>query len=228
MTEAPRCSDRCHRMTDRGLCEWCTRRAGAELAALPSLWVALHEALLPSQSHGDGRGTGEVPIGVRVDVLSVLGLAGEPSLSAGAPHAADQTGPAPLLPVLTSWARLAAEERHLTQPAGDFASARQFLVRHLDWMARQPWADDYAAELHEAWETAMTLTRRWESPVEQVGRYCPWCSAGALYQRPGEDAYECQERAGGCGRWMLRDDYDRMVRMRAHFEREAQRAEVAQ
>lgn len=225
MTDLPRCTDRCNRMSASGLCDWCSRRLAAELAAFPGLVADLERQLTPSQSHGDGRGGGERGIGVRVDVLSALGPSGTPSVADGTLRPgteADQVGDPPLWTVLAEWARLAAEElSHTAVRPWTFASARTFLVRQHDRICARPWADDYAAEVHQAWRTAMTLTGRWESAQPQSGRYCPWCQAGALYQRPGEDTYDCQERAGGCGRTMERVEYEQMVRMGAAYLRQS-------
>lgn len=225
MTPPLRCSDRCQRMTDRGLCDWCDRRTARELAELPELWSMLHASLTPASGGGDGRGSGEPSIGLRVDVLSFLGFAGEPSADVAAAagvefHADDQTGATPLLPMLAGWARLAAEEFGYASRTWTFLVCRKWLVAHHDRICRQPWADDYAAELHQAWQTAKTLTGTWRSAEVLRGRYCPWCKAGALYQQPGTGAIECQDRAGGCGFWWTTvDDYDRTVRMRAAYER---------
>jgi hypothetical protein len=137
-------------------------------------------------------------------------------------EASDQDDIVPLLDTLGGWARMAAEEFHYAKRGRwTIASARDFLSRQHELICRQPWADDYAEELHKAWKTAMTLAGRWESPQHLDGRYCPWCESNALYQSPGEDAIDCQVRAGGCGRWMTREDYDRMCGMRAAYAKKS-------
>lgn len=230
MTEPPRCTDRCNRMSASGLCQWCRDRVGRELAAFPELWTELWDSLEPGGNKGDGRGN-ERTLGVRLEVLSFVG----PAAGAGDPDEQNrpdpgdlldkagplQVGPISLPDLLGSWARMAAEDFGYAQRVWTFTTSRDFLVRQHHRICSQPWADDYAAELHEAWRTAMTLTGRWESAQPQPGRFCPWCQAQTLYQRPGEDTYECQERAGGCGRTMLRSEYEQMVRMGAAYLRQS-------
>jgi hypothetical protein len=222
-----RCTDRCSRMSDRGLCEWCDRRVARELAELPELWTALRRELETPlrQGGGDGRGSGEPSLGLRVNILSFLGPGGSVSAAAEAErgvefHADDQTGCVPLLDTLASWARLAAEEFGYASRTWTFLVTRKWLVAHHDRICRQMWADDYAAELHEAWTWAKTLTGSWESAEHLRNRYCPWCGKGCLYQDASSGRMvECQTRAGGCGSWWQDlDHYDRSVKMRAHVE----------
>jgi hypothetical protein len=223
MTQPCRCTDRCNRMSDRGLCDWCARRAAAELAELPELWTALCESLEPNGGHGDGRGTGEPGSGVRIDVLSFTGPASEPRIVNGEPHAADQSGTVPLVAILAGWAELVMQERRFASRARlTFATARAYLVAQHDWICRQAWADDYAAELHEVWCTARALTNTWTSPELLRNRYCPWCKMGCLYQerRDGSGVIECQPNAGGCGSWWTSaEHYEQTVRMRAAYEK---------
>lgn len=232
MTEPrPRCTDRCRRMSEAGLCDWCTRRAGNELASLPELRQALEDALEPSAGRGDGRGSGEPALVCRADVLSFLGPAGDPSASAGTLRpgtAVDQGGPTPLLAVLVEHARRAAEEFGYATRGWTFAVTRKWLAVHHDRICRLPWADDYAAELHEAWCTAMTLTGKFDKTytlpvpcptcqdeaaeayeaghVDEDGRDA-WIEAGVLTRENGAAVVSCRQ----CLRSWREDEYRTLV-----------------
>lgn len=59
----------------------------------------------------------------------------------------DDTPSVSVAHMLTSWGCLVAEERTVTPPGGAIADLCEFLDRHLDWIARQPWVDDLHADL---------------------------------------------------------------------------------
>ncbi len=230
VAERRRCTgDPCADMRP-GLCRWHRDRLAAELAGLPDLVAALEQpwALLPHGGAVGGRTGSDPSPGIRVEVLDFLGPEAGRGDPAGVNHpdAGDersgpvQVGSASLADMLGSWARMVAEDRGDIGPdRWTVATARAYLVRQHDWITRQPWSDDYAAEVHAAWCTAKTLTGRWESAELLRQRYCPWCRAGALYQEPGSAVIECQQRAGGCGRRMTDGEYTRMVGMRAAYEK---------
>ncbi|WP_420313314.1 hypothetical protein ACOB87_44335 [Streptomyces sp. YS-B37] len=52
-----------------------------------------------------------------------------------------------ILTILESWSSLVAEKRGTTAPARSVPSLARFLVRHLEWLAGQPPADDFADEI---------------------------------------------------------------------------------
>ena len=61
----------------------------------------------------------------------------------------DEHGTVGVLGVLGSWARVVRDDRQLTWPERiTVASERKTLVAQLDWIAAQPWVDEFAHELH--------------------------------------------------------------------------------
>jgi len=70
---------------------------------------------------------------------------------------------------LGSWARTVAQDRGMRCPAGVVAELVTFLRRHLDWLSRQPWVDEFAAALRGLQGQLRTVTG--DPPPEPVG-YC--------------------------------------------------------
>lgn len=113
-------------------------------------------------------------------------------------------------------AAAAAETRNLREAE----ALRGFLARHHDWATGQPWADEYAADVHALWRTLRTVLGRWpEKPQHCDGVSCPRCDSMALYRTSGHDGRTCDQAAGGCGKWFSDDEFDRWVRLSAHFAR---------
>jgi hypothetical protein len=50
---------------------------------------------------------------------------------------------------LASWCRMVSEERGITLPADSIRSMGAYIVKHADWLAAHPAADDAVAELHD-------------------------------------------------------------------------------
>lgn len=195
-------------------------------------------------------GSREPPLPVREAILSFLGpaaasLAGlEPPTSRSIDWGLDdwrgspQHGPDPLLDLLASWCRCVAEERSMTAPGPSrqlVAAARyagraeprasvgelvSWLQRHHEWATEQPWADDYAEEVFQAWCTARSLADAWERPEPIDGVPCPDCDLQALYRQPGGDRF-CNRTVGGCGLTMSDDHYEWWTGLLAHDAREA-------
>jgi hypothetical protein len=62
---------------------------------------------------------------------------------------ADEQGTLGVLAVLASWARAVREDRQLAWPGRvTVASERKTLSAHLEWLASQPFVDEFAAEIH--------------------------------------------------------------------------------
>lgn len=203
---AERCGLRCNRVTDTGVCRRCAALLHRDLTEMPELWVRLHTQLTPGSGVGDKvSGSREQPIGVRVDVLSLIGPAGDP------PTPRDQIGDAPILDTLTTWAMLITEERHLAGPRHDITGLSAFLLAHNGWAVERPWADDYAEEVRRAAHTARRHTGLLDALPERMGAPCPHCDALALQRAPGDDWIEC----GGCGRLISPAEYDTWHRMYA-------------
>lgn len=237
MTDTPRyerCKgDPCLNMAP-GLCDWHYYRLAAELAAWPELWAALHLRLIPAQRDSDGRGSGEPSPGINMAVLSFLGPAGAPSLlAAGYTDAAyeamaDQDGRTPFVGTVRDWVRMVQEERGVGPRNWTFAGCREHLVRWHDWITRQPWSDEYAAEMHEGYRTARRLSGRTDPP-DRLPVACPVCEdeadealllhridvaerdaivASAGLVRPNGGAHVQCER---CARQWREDEYRRLV-----------------
>lgn len=150
-----------------------------------------------------------------------------------------QVGDEPVAAQLVGWVRVVAEESGWLPPAvGRTVAGRDgpvrrttaadvpalvgwLAVRH-DWACRQPWADDYAAELAEAHRSARRYAGVVDPPPQHMaGVWCPRCDAQAVYRRTGADGRRCTETAGGCGLWLSDEEYDRWVRLSAWFAKEA-------
>jgi hypothetical protein len=131
----------------------------------------------------------------------------------------------PLLSSLVGWARTVAADRQLGLPDRTPLALLKFLSVHHDWTSRQPWADEYAADLHRLWVQAKTLTGTWDGkPIHMDGIHCPRCAMMALYQLPtagGYDGRTCDPKAGGCGHRMTDGAYEQWVRMLGHWQKEA-------
>jgi hypothetical protein len=75
-----------------------------------------------------------------------------------------QVGLEPLGSILTGWARLAAEELGVHTPERTVTELVAFLVRWQPEIAKRPWSDDYAIEVHDQWSTARRMAgeaERW-------------------------------------------------------------------
>jgi hypothetical protein len=135
-----------------------------------------------------------------------------------------QHGAEPLLSHLTEWVRLAREELGRVAPDRTVAAVLSWLRINNERISEQPWADEYAREIHRMWCTANTLAGTWNPKPEPVrGVACPWldCDGMTLFRHPGHDGRWCHAEEGGCGRWISDDDFERWVKQSAHWAREA-------
>lgn len=176
MTQPARCRDgRCVRMSP-GLCGPCSGRLAGWLADLPALYVRL--TLNTGRTTGTGEpvsGSRDLPVPVRLDVIDHLTLIG------------DQLG---------SWARMIAEQRDFAGPTE--APPFRFLAIQQEWAARQPWADDWAVEVHDLWRTARALAGDHARRV-RIGSCITDLADGpcgeTLYAQAGASVIRCR----GCG-----------------------------
>jgi len=226
-----------------GLCGSCARLCGSWTAELTTLVHLLAEPLdVPccelhartAVTAGPTRGTeGEPvsgsrvpPIPVSVDVLSLLGPAAgwdrshlDPGDERSGPM---QDGREPLAATLAYWCQLVAGERSLVHPERPPLSLLRFLSIHHDWTVKQPWSDEYAADLHRLWVDCKRLTGTFDGKPEPMhGVPCPSCDLVALVRRPGEDGRWCDRADGGCGEWMSDEDYVRWLKMLDYSVRSA-------
>lgn len=211
----PSCRDGCQRMTAAGLCRWCAERLARELEELPNLVAEVEASTAAAGGNGERiTGTRDAPVPVRVGAVSWIGSAPPGAVETDWPE--DQTGPTPIAALLGSWARLVAEERHVNQPVGRVGALVEFLRRHHDWITAQMWADDYAGEVHAAWQVGRSLAGV-RSDVFRLPVPCPTCSRTELVRQNGADRIECE----GCGRIWRESEYRHLVLVLAAELREA-------
>ncbi|WP_327740974.1 hypothetical protein OHA87_47870 (plasmid) [Streptomyces sp. NBC_00493] len=110
------------------LCAPCVRRAAQHLRVLP----ALHQECLHQAA----------PTGRRTNPTKVSGSRRRDHLDIAVLDARHN-----ILTILESWSSLVAEKRGTTTPARSVPSLARFLIRHLEWLAGQPPADDFADEI---------------------------------------------------------------------------------
>lgn len=129
------------RATEGLTCRPCRDRLEQLLAELPALMADLTLMLHRQGKAETGRvsGTGEEP-----------------------PFVADRVvqARADLLGKACSWARVICEDRGFTPPEPSPQAVAVFLVRNVDWLVRQPFIDEMAAEM----EQAVLKARRYAYP----------------------------------------------------------------
>ena len=217
MTEQPQCKLRCHRVTDHGICDRCTRLTAEDLEALTGLYGDVRDKLLEAQASTMGdrvSGSRERPLGFSVDALSLIGPVNTPgsmNIQDGDAHL--QVGPPPILDTLASWARVVVEERILAELTLTVEALTEFLLTHHDWSRQQHWADEYAYDIRNAAHEARRLTGGYDPrPVMKVGVPCRRCDGLGLHELPGEDRVVCP-----CGLRLTLDEYHDWVRMYAAY-----------
>jgi hypothetical protein len=183
-------------------------RLHRQLTELGELLAYAHLALLPGSAPRGGRVSGatrSAPLPLRLDVLSLLGPAGNRTVRD--PYG-DQHGLTPVIGTLTAWARVVEEEHPCSSRPGrqhtcradetTIGSLLAYLTARdvLAWSVQQMWADEYAAEINAVWRAlqpfAMLRPRR--QPLPQLP--CPRCDLLSLVREDGRDV-ECT--TPGCG-----------------------------
>ncbi|MCG6499441.1 hypothetical protein [Kitasatospora sp. A2-31] len=185
-------------------------RLARELAELPDLAAWAKLATTPGSAPRGGRVSGATrtaPTPLRLDVASYLGPASPGNVRD--PYG-DQDGSTPLAGTLAAWVRIHVEESTLGAPrSGSIGDLLAYLGRRdvLAWTVHQLWADEYAAEIHNAWRTldAYAATRPRRRALQLP---CPRCGLLSLFQQDGQDA-ECGNES--CRAVLRPDDYDRRV-----------------
>ncbi|NUS24447.1 MAG: hypothetical protein HOV92_09510 [Streptomyces sp.] len=181
-------------------------RLQRHLADLPDLLALARLALLPGAGSRGARVSGATrtaPLPLNLDVLNLLGPA-----APGVVYdpIGDQDGVVPLGATVASWARLIAEETRQCLLVRDIGSHLAFLGRRpvLAWSVLQPWADEYADEIHSVHRHAVRLSRT--RPVRTaMSMACPGCDMLSLVREDGQDI-ECV--TPGCPVLMRQGDYD--------------------
>lgn len=128
-------------------------------------------------------------------------------------HEGDTSTPIPsVLAIVASWVQLVAEERPLTAKLpGSVVAQLALLGRHHDWMAQQPWIDDYVTELGELRKALAAALR--DHTHREIGRCrLPMESrdvcGGPLLEENGSDTIKC----GECGaRWSTPQERARLA-----------------
>lgn len=214
--DKPRCGLRCARITDKGICDRCTRLTAEDLEAMDGLEAEVRERLYEAQSNAMGdrvSGSRERPLGFSVDALSLIGAVNDPSAPMRVRNGDEQhqVGPLPMLDSLSTQAYRVADERgftyhSFTYPKVSVALVAAFLLNHHPWTVQQPWADEYAFEVRGCAHEARRLCGLYDAPVDiKVGVPCSraGCDALALYEIPGEDRIEC----GACHKRLTGAEY---------------------
>lgn len=204
----PSCEARCMRMSPAGLCAWCYRRLRRDLAELAELYRRVAADLMPGSGGGEKvSGSREDPVPVRLAALSWIGPAAPGEVR---DVHRDQTGPVPLIAVLTEWTRLVVEETGFRPMRQEIVHLLWWLDLRAEWCAAQrDWADDYAAEVHDQVLIGRGLAggRIDDVRPERVRVPCPRCDRRTVWRRPGEDRVECAENSGGCGILWTEDEW---------------------
>lgn len=183
------------------LCDGCRDRLYQHLVALPDL---ARMARLNTQGlHGtpsDGRVSGSkhqpLPGGT---LIALFGPAAGEHLSAYA-DVRDQDGIVPIPNILGGWVQLVCEERLLSGPSSDLKSVCSFLREHSEWIADQPFADDFDAEIRDVHSRLTAAAGMSEPTTRYQYAICSDCGAmGSLVYANGRDFITCAQRLGGCG-----------------------------
>ncbi|MFK4096708.1 hypothetical protein [Streptomyces anthocyanicus] len=129
----------------------------------------------------------EAPIPLRLDVLNLLGPSADAVLTGE-----DQTGPVPVVGVLSAWSDLVAEQTRQQPVNRTVTGLTQHLIDHVEWACRQEWVADFAEELE-----GLTKTLRRVSGVEPVRILlpvtCPTCDLRTMVREESSGwAAECR------------------------------------
>jgi hypothetical protein len=186
-------------------------RLARELAEIPRLAAWAQLSVQPGAGRQGARVSGATrtpPAPLVIHVASYLGPAAPGDVR---DLYGDQDGIVPLAGTLAAWARIHAEEcdRFGYPRSGSIGALVAYLGRRdvLVWSVQQMWADEYAAEIHDAWRyldglAAIRPRRR------ALQLPCPRCGLLSLSQQDGQDA-ECGNES--CMAILRPDDLARRI-----------------
>lgn len=163
---------------------------GSMLTEIEELGALLPDVLLPGPSGAERRGTNvESPAPGRLEVMALTDRRAKTPIDLEAPDdIPDFPG------TLASWARMVAEERERGDDLGaaTIAGSVRMLRGERQWIAQQPWVDDYARELHDLHRSLARAVgdSMWPKSIGD----CPNCGT-ALYNTIGVDVVVCRRCA---------------------------------
>jgi len=174
-----------------GLCAQCLVKVGTSLRALPGLYTQCEEALASS--------TPGLGFMIRVSGSNTKGISLDPRIME-ARRAIER--------VLSSWARLVADERGIRPPPAEGFKVPQltrFLLVHLSWIAEHPAAPDFAREIHDLVSTARSSYHAVGDLMRVHSHECvvPGCP-GTLMSGAGEAGGEPEIRCDAGHAWTVR------------------------
>jgi hypothetical protein len=190
------------------LCRWHRNRldliVGEVATNLPLLLMIQVAGSAPKDSAPKTRHmkSSSPPAPANLDVLTLLDKRTSsvqyPQLLESDGLPADMSRPGtPVLAVIASWVLLVADERPLTTQLPSSALGQlDLLRRHHDWIAAQPWVDDYLTEMTElkrAMSTALRdNTHRFMGRCYLIGEDGQVCN-GELLQENGTEFVQCRK-----------------------------------
>ncbi|MFJ3665049.1 hypothetical protein ACIPSE_01195 [Streptomyces sp. NPDC090106] len=192
-------------------CEWCQSRIRGALSQLPEQYVFLTMSRQRVQGGGyDGRSSKRLhaPLPGRDDVLNLLGPASRQSVT----DAEDQTGPAPFLEVLASWAEVVTEGLRLPPVRRHVTTLTARLTGHLAWICQQPFVTDFFREIEDLLTAVQRITMTQPRKELLRGVTCPSCEGLTLVRYfPAAWAAEC----ANCSVKLRDEEYERLVKTQA-------------
>lgn len=195
------------------LCQPCIDRLWDRLSDIVELYALLPSVTDPGSVESDGSKHTKAdapPVPLRPSVTDLLdGRLTRTTAYADHPLTWNRRG---VLGVLNGWARVIREEMSLTwQDEPTVAGESAFLRKHLDWLARQPWADECHDEVVALHSELSTLCG--EAKPHPIGR-CPatdehgTCGA-PLFAPLFADEIDCRT----CGASWTREAWERLGKM---------------
>lgn len=120
------------------VCAWHQRRIRRAVTETPARYAALATRLVPTGSSTVGRTSGSRDVGISINPL-VAQLRTD------------------IRNTVSTWARIAVEERGMTTPDSTIPAICDFLVKQLDWYLAQPWTRQFANDMTENWQHSGSL-----------------------------------------------------------------------
>jgi hypothetical protein len=163
-------------------------RLRRDLQQAPMLYLSAHLSLQPGAGTRGARvsgGTRTAPLPCRTDLLS--------HLAPGAIDSGDLALPSewPLLSVLDAWARRVNRHRRDGRPVLHVDDLTGYLLRHLRWSALQPWAEEYALQVHDALGPLRAVAPTTHRVRRDLAVPCRRCHRAGLQEAEGDDRITC-------------------------------------